>query len=75
MIDLVKNNLKNHQIIQPMWMLLRCVWKWWAQYLEFKGRLEEAQKFYSKAEDRVSMTRIYYAIGQPEKVGNVLVLI
>ena len=49
-------------------VLTRAVLKWWAQYLEFKGKLQEAQKFYEKAEDLVAMARIYCALEQPDKV-------
>ena len=32
--------------------------KWWAAYLESKGRYDKARKYYSKANDFLSLVRI-----------------
>ena len=42
--------------------------KWWAQYIESTGDMENALKFYQQAGDPLSLVRVYSYCDQLEKV-------
>ena len=46
--------------------------KWWAQYLESRGQLDQALRFYSKADDYLSQTRIKCYAGNIEAAANLV---
>ena len=43
------------------------LWKFFAKYKESKGEIEEAQKYYQKADDNGSLVRISLALDQVEQ--------
>ncbi len=45
----------------------KSLYKWWGQYLESQGRLEEALKYYKQAEDFADMVRIAIVKGDLQK--------
>ncbi|EDV20700.1 uncharacterized protein TRIADDRAFT_60914 [Trichoplax adhaerens] len=45
--------------------------KWWAQYMEGKGELEEAIRFYESAHDSLSLVRIYCYSGDIDKAAEI----
>ena len=42
------------------------LYKWWAQYMESTGSLEESIKYYEKANDTLSLSRMYCFAGDME---------
>ena len=48
----------------PLIILCRGVRKWWAEYLESMGELEQALQFYETANDYYSLVRILCFNGQ-----------
>lgn len=50
-----------------MFYLYRGVRKWWAEYLESMGELEQAMQFYEAAEDYHSIVRILCFNGQTDR--------
>lgn len=43
------------------------LYKWWAQYMESTGSIQESIKYYEKANDTLSLSRMYCFVGDMEK--------
>ena len=43
------------------------LYKWWGQYMESVGNIEESIKYYEKANDTLSLSRMYCFTGELEK--------
>lgn len=46
----------------------RSIYKWWAQYLESQSDMDTALLYYERAEDFLSLVRVYCYIGNIQKV-------
>lgn len=53
-------------------LFYRALHKWWAQYMESTGDMENALQYYENAQDYLSLVRVYCYCGQMDKVGFLL---
>lgn len=49
-------------------LFYRALHKWWAQYMESTGDMENALQYYENAQDYLSLVRVYCYCGQMDKV-------
>lgn len=55
-----------------VFLFYRALHKWWAQYMESTGDMENALQYYENAQDYLSLVRVYCYCGQMDKVGFLL---
>lgn len=53
---------------EPLFLFFRALHKWWAQYMESTGDMENALQYYENAQDYLSLVRVYCYCGQMDKV-------
>ncbi|XP_028989874.1 intraflagellar transport protein 140 homolog [Betta splendens] len=47
------------------------IYKWWAQYLESQSDMDSALKFYERAQDYLSLVRVYCYMGNIQKASEI----
>lgn len=47
--------------------MLRVLLKWWAQYIEMRGDIRTAMKYYEEAGDQMSLVRVICHLGDTER--------
>lgn len=55
-----------------VFLFYRALHKWWAQYMESTGDMENALQYYENAQDYLSLVRVYCYCGQMDKVSFLL---
>ncbi|XP_072275167.1 intraflagellar transport protein 140 homolog [Pyxicephalus adspersus] len=52
-------------------LIKRCLWKWWAQYMERQSDLDSALKYYEMAQDYLSLVRVHCFLRNIQKAAEI----